>query len=160
MRLSSDLFDVFAFLDRPRLDKAAVCRRFNAVIEEKRMNSLCLRTMDKVLIEGESTAYNITLWTAHGADPRSSLQFRRVHFQDKLRMCLRRSVINVLELTDVGVTEKFLAMLECGLGQAKHLALTTVVFPTHSTVKLLLACFKDLQVTNELRFSGYRVPVN
>lgn len=97
MRLSSDLFDVFAFLDRPRLDKAAyVCRRFNAVIEEKRMNSLCLRTMDKVLIEGESTAYNITLWTAHGADPRSSLQFRRVHFQDKLRMCLRRSVINVL----------------------------------------------------------------
>ncbi|KAH7715845.1 hypothetical protein AAVH_16758 [Aphelenchoides avenae] len=148
MLLAFDLFDIFACLDRPSLDKAAyVCRRFDAVIEEERMKSWCLRTISQVLVEGESTTYNITLRTAHRSDGRASLQFRRVNFQDKLRTFLRRSVIDEVELKGVGVNEKFLAKIESGLDQTNRLTLTNVVFPTRSSIKLLLSSFKDLQVS-------------
>lgn len=141
MHLSFDVFDVFAFLDRPTLDKAAyVCRRFDSVIKEKRMKSSCIRTLSQVLVEGESTTYNIKIWTAERGDGRSSLQFTRANFQEKLRTCLRGSVTNVVQLSGIGVNEEFVTMLARGLDEAnqtKQVNLKDIVFPSLHTVKLL-----------------------
>ncbi|KAH7714543.1 hypothetical protein AAVH_18091 [Aphelenchoides avenae] len=76
------------------------------------------------------------------------MQFRRAQFRDKLLLCLRRSVINVVELNGIGVNEKFLTMLARGFDetlQTKQVTLKDVVFPSPSMAKLLLASFRELK---------------